>query len=277
MRPLLALLALPLLLSAEDAPEPPAVPFAPIAEAGDVWTVRTRARFDLRLRVTELENGQEGATREKTGLSERVETRRVEITGGADGRPASWKVAFVESRVRESAEAPLAPDAAHGLALEIRGAEALPADAPDDVRARARRAEVFRALLPEGAKRPGESWEVKGSDLARFVVRGSDEEPAADSALKVELGDIREEKAGRIAALRVSGTLRVDSRQEFRIAYEVKGELLYNLDAQVPVSLALEGTAAEFAGAISDARGRAVGRLDGKGSRFEARVEYEVK
>ena len=69
----------------------------------------------------------------------------------------------------------------------------------------------------------------------------------------------------------------MDSRQDFRVQFDVKGELLWDLTTGHPVSLAIEGEAKTLEGKVKDDKGEVVGRVADAGSTFSVRVEYTVK
>ncbi|MCE9582246.1 MAG: hypothetical protein K8T20_07120, partial [Planctomycetes bacterium] len=77
--------------------------------------------------------------------------------------------------------------------------------------------------------------------------------------------------------IEIAGPIAVDSRQEFRIEYAVKGTLRWDLATGHPVSLELRGEAKAFEGKVKDAHGEVAGRIEGKGSEFGVKVEYSVK
>jgi hypothetical protein len=109
------------------------------------------------------------------------------------------------------------------------------------------------------------------------VIRGAREEPADSSELKVTLSKIDEVDGGRIATLTVEGTIAVESRQEFKVSYDVKGTLRWDLGGGHPLSLELKGEAKAFEGKIKDEHGEVVGRIAGEGSIFSLRVDDAVK
>lgn len=249
--------------------------FAPRFEDGDVWIETTRASLNLRLKVTQVEDGVEGSTQAQDSLVEREERREVTILEGGKNAPAAWKVSWPASRVREGAEAQ--PTELEGKSVEVRGREALPEDASEASKAAAREPGAWRSLLPPGPKSPGDSWKLKPASLLKLLIQGAREEPADSPELDLKFAGVEEKDGARIATIEISGPIAVDSRQEFRIEYAVKGTLRWDLTTGHPVSLELRGEAKAFEGKVKDAHGEVVGKIEGKGSEFGVRVEYSVK
>ncbi|MCE9584077.1 MAG: hypothetical protein K8T20_16455, partial [Planctomycetes bacterium] len=195
--------------------------FSPRFEDGDVWTAITTASLKLRLKVTQVEDGVDGTTQSQDSVVEREERREVTIVEAGKGAPAAWKVSWPVSRVREGADAQ--PTALEGRTVEIRGREATPDDTPDAVKAAAREPEAWRALLPAAPKSPGDAWKIKPASLMKLVIQGAREEPADSPELDVKFAGVEEKDGARFATIEIAGPIAVDSRQEFRIEYAVKG------------------------------------------------------
>lgn len=268
-------LALALLLA---APAIAQESFSPRFEDGDVWIESTRASLTLRLKVTEVEDGVDGATQEQKSAVSREERRETTILEATRDAPAAFKTAWPLSRTREGApDAVAQPTALEGQAVELRGRDATPSDAPDAVKAAAREPAAWRALLPAASKSPGDSWTVPAAALARVLVRGAREEPADTSEIKVTFAGVAEKEGSRVATLTLAGSIAVDSRQDFRVQFDVKGELKWDLATGHPVSLAISGEAKTLEGKVKDEKGEVVGKIAGEGSAFEVMVNYEVK
>ena len=252
--------------------------FTPRFEDGDVWTETTRASLTLRLKVTEVEDGVDGATHEQQSAVAREERRETTILEAAKDTPAAFKTSWPLSRTREgAAEAASVPTALEGQSVEIRGREATPSDAADAVKSAAREPGAWRALLPASPKSAGDSWTVPAAALARVLVRGAREEPGDTSEIKVTLVAIAEKDGSRIATLSLAGSIAVDSRQDFRVQFDVKGELLWDLAAGHPVSLAITGEAKALEGKVKDEKGEVVGKIAGEGSAFAVMVDYSIR
>ncbi len=250
--------------------------FTPKFEDGDAWTETTTASLTLRLKVTEVEKGTDGATHEQAAAVAREERRETRILEATKDTPTAFRVAWPLSRERQDAADPR-PTALEGRSVEIRGRDATPTDAPDAVKAAAREPAAWRFLLPLVPKSPGDSWSVPAAALARVLVRGAREEPADTSEIKVTFATVANKDGARFATLSLAGSIAVDSRQDFRVQFDVKGELLWDLTTGHPVSLAIEGEAKTLEGKVKDDKGEVVGRVADAGSTFSVRVEYTVK
>ncbi|MEK7470371.1 MAG: hypothetical protein AAB074_23620 [Planctomycetota bacterium] len=252
--------------------------FTPRFEDGDVWTEVTSAKLTLRLKVTEVEDGVDGAAHDRTSAVFREERRETTILEATRDTPAAFRMSWPLSRTREGApDAASTPTALEGQSVEIRGRDATPADAPEAVKSAAREAAPWRALLPTSPKSAGDSWKIPAAALARVLVRGAREEPGDTSEIKITLASVAEGDGARVATLALTGSIGVDSRQDFRVQFDVKGELLWDLSSGHPVSLAMTGEAKSLEGKVKDEKGEVVGKIAGEGSAFEIRVGYAVK
>ncbi|MCC6738616.1 MAG: hypothetical protein IT452_06190 [Planctomycetia bacterium] len=250
--------------------------FSPSMEEGAVWTETTEGSLTLRMKVTEVDKGKEGATREQGAKVEKEERRETRILEASKGVPAALRATWVTSRERlDGGEA--RATALEGRTVEIRGREARPADAPEAAKAAARGPEPWRALLPSGPRSPGESWTVPAAALSRLLLRGASEEPSDASEIKVTFARVSGQDDARIATLTLSGTIAVDSRQDFRVQFDVEGELLWDLSSGHPVSLTLAGKARALEGTLKDSRGEIVGKVTGEGSEFAVKTGYSVR
>jgi hypothetical protein len=257
--------------------------FLPAPEKGDIWVARTETEAVLRLRVTPADPdsggpADAGSTRR---TAETQETAWLEAEGDA---PGSWKVTFTESREAagkpdaDPARLELRPTDLEGHAWEVSASgELTPADAPEAVRARLRETETWRALLPPGPRRAGESWIVPAARLARLVVRGAEEPPDGASEFKVTFQEIAGEGDARSAVLVLEGRVAVDSRQGFRVEYDVRGSLRYDLSRQRPLALDVAGEAVVLEGAVKDRDGEVIGTVEGRGTRFEMRTRWTFR
>lgn len=250
--------------------------FAPKYEEGDTWTEVTSAALSLRLKVTEVDKGTDGATHEQAAAVDRGERRETRILEATKDTPTAFKTSWPLSRERQDG-AEARPTALEGRSVEIRGRDATPADAPDAVKAAAREPAAWRVLLPLAPKSPGDSWSVPAAALARVLVRGAREEPADTSEIKVTLAGVAEKDGARIATLSLAGSIAVDSRQDFRVQFDVKGALVWDLSAGHPVSLTIEGEAKTLEGKVKDEKGEVVGRIADDGSTFSLKVEYSIR
>lgn len=269
LRTLLAALLLPAAVFAQEA-------FSPSVEEGDVWTETTESSLSLRLKVTEVDKGKEGATREQGAKVEKEERRETRILEASKGVPGALRTTWVTSRERLDGGESRAT-ALEGRTVEIRGREATPADAPEAAKAAAREPAPWRALLPAGPRSPGESWTIPAAALARVLLRGASEEPSDTSEIKVTFARVSGQDGARIATLTLSGSVSVDSRQDFRVQFDVEGELLWDLENGHPVSLALTGKARTLEGTLKDSKGETQGRITGEGSEFKVKTGYSVR
>lgn len=250
--------------------------FSPSVEEGDVWTETTESSLSLRLKVTEVDKGKEGATREQGAKVEKEERRETRILEASKGVPGALRTTWVSSRERvDGGEA--RATALEGRTVEIRGREATPADAPEAAKAAAREPAAWRALLPSGPRSPGESWTIPAASVARLLLRGASEEPSDASEIKVTFAGVSARDDARIATLSISGIVAVDSRQDFRVQFDVEGELLWDLASGHPVSLTLTGKARTLEGTLKDARGETLGKVTGEGSEFSVKTGYSVR
>ena len=252
--------------------------FSPRFEDGDVWTEATLANLTLRLKVTEIEDGVDGTTQNQKSIVSREDRRETTILEATKDTPAAFRTTWPLSRTRDGApDATSTPTALEGQSVEIRGRDATPADAPDAVKAAAREPAPWRALLPPNPKSPGDTWTIPAAAIARILVRGAREEPGDTSEIKITFASVAEKDGARVATLSLAGSIAVDSRQDFRVQFDMKGELQWDLASGHPVSLALTGEATALEGKVKDEKGEVVGKIAGEGSAFEVRVTYLVK
>jgi len=257
--------------------------FEPAVKKGDKWVVRSESSLVLNLQVTDLEGGIDGEVRDRHIKAKRTEVRELEFIDEEKGLPTAWKVSFPESKTRQGAAT--ATDAelearstdVEGKQYEVHGTDVIPEDTPDEIKGMLRETEGFWALLPRDGKNLNDSWKIPASKLARIVVRGADEDPSADSEVRVTLSEITNQDGSRIAILTLAGTLKVESKQDFQIEFELSGTLRYDLQAQRPVSLEVKGEARNYTGTIRDDRGLPSGRVNAKGSTFQLDVFYSAK
>src|SRR6185503_8451859 len=103
--------------------------FTPRFEDGDLWVETTSASLSLKLKVTPIEDGAEGAPREQETTVRREERRETTVIEGGKGAPGAWKSTWTTSRVDDGSGAK-ATDL-EGRTVEIHGRDATPADAPE--------------------------------------------------------------------------------------------------------------------------------------------------
>lgn len=265
------LLVFALRVGAEEA-------FTPALESGDTWVVHTEAALELRLSVVPVEGGRDGTpivrtVRSTLALERTVDWLEVPRTGG----PEAWRVLFVRARSSEGAGTPETAAGWEGRSWEVRGVETVPADPPADVAPLLRDFLDWRTLLPPRPAAAGATWDIPPAAVARLVVRGAAEEPAPEAPLAARFAEVREGEESRVAVVAVTGTLRTDSRQDFRVVWEVAGEFHYDLTFQRPVLFTLSGTATALEGRLEDRNGLLSGKVDARGSTFSTRIRWVAK
>lgn len=257
--------------------------FEPKVEKGDKWTVRSESSLTLNMKVTSIEGGAPGETRERQLKTKRTEVKDLEFTDVEKGLPVGWKATYAESKVRTGAanatdaELEVATAEVEGKTYFVSGSEVTPEDTPADIKAGLREPEAFYLLLPKDKKSLNDSWEISAAKVSKLVVRGAWEDPSDDSKVRVTLSEIVNQDGSSIAVLALTGSIKADSKQGFQVEFEFSGSLRYDLTNQRPLSLEVSGEAKSLVGKIVDAHGQEVGHVDAQGSAFRLEVFYSPK
>jgi hypothetical protein len=255
-----------------------AVLLAPVVRDGDRWISASEFHIDLNLRYTDMDEHLREQT--LTG-SARARVRR-EFAKTVDGKPARVRLTYAEHRVGQGTriggpetERPGTLDGREFI-VERRGLADLvtPVNAPEDpelTRGISLHDEVA-ALLPQSPVKAGDTWEVAPKDVARFLFGGRPIAPS-DGIVICRLREVSVDDGVRVAHIPVDMRLKRLGLQEYTLEASLSGEVLFDVDRGVPLSVSLAGTT-KVAGRERDEkdRDRVLLELAGEGN-----VSLEVR
>ncbi len=259
-----------------------AVSLAPRYEQDGKWFVRAATRFELDV-ATEDPEGKRGVhsliqTREEKYLREFTEVQGESPTRQQLTYMVSREAVSTDPTVRVEPTKTGLEDRVITIAVKGDGQEVRAQGEPlsESILASVQARERVLALLPTREVAPGDSWNVEGADVGRFLVESYSILPDQDSSVICQFRDLRDEGGSKMAVVSILLSLKGRTKPEGGgAAYDMKldmaGELKFDVTKGRPRSLSLNGTL-KTAGAKTGSYGETLLKVDGNGI-----VKYDLE
>jgi hypothetical protein len=218
-------------------------------KAGDKWTVNTTLRSDMDFVVKDVHGDRDkfsvSAERTETYSSECVEMQSGEISK----RRLQYSVSdeLVSRSPGEGGEKK--KTALSGKSIDVETGQdgtkvtCVEGEIPADATAGLRAEEDYALLLPKKAVKESDTWELESEDAGNFAF-GLDKKIVTPRNIGVKciLREVTRQGSRDIARIEIEGKLDGTTPDGYSGQLELTGELLYCMDAGLPVSMWLKAS-----------------------------------